>query len=459
MAAWAGDALGTAIADARLISGGNRHGTWTLTPVSGPDVVLRVSGDQADDHLAGPSPLRREAAAYTAVAGTGLPAPRLLAEGRVGRADVLLVTLLPGDAALPPPGDARDAVGADLMRQVAALHRMDVRELDLGLLAATGPGALADRRAWVQHDVASWEARYRLADALDPLIEHALAWCRSEVPGDDRPPVLVHGDIGPGNFLHDGSHVTGLVDWELAHLGDPLDDLAGFALRTVHTRMDGFRELIAAYEAAGGEEVDPQRLAYHQVLAALRVTILRHVAPAVEADVKQANRMISRILHRRLLLEALHHAGGRHVPAPVPVPQRRTPLTGLYDAVTSLLRHDVLPHCDEAGAEATKVVARLVKHLAAHDAQGAAADTAVREALTPLAGVGGPPSAATPLQEICTDVAARIRDGSLGEEVRPWLAVLVGWETELMRPAMGVLADRPLPTTGPTTTTPAGATS
>jgi hypothetical protein len=47
--------------------------------------------------------------------------------------------------------------------------------------------------------------------------------------------VLVHGDSGPGNFLHDGHHLTGVLDWELSDWGDPMDDLAWWWFReTLH---------------------------------------------------------------------------------------------------------------------------------------------------------------------------------------------------------------------------------
>jgi aminoglycoside phosphotransferase (APT) family kinase protein len=463
--AWTEGVLGTAVTRASLISGGNRHGTWGLELAAqvdgvGSQVVLRISGSDTDGDEHGPTPLQREAAAYTALHGTEVPLPRLLGATTLDLADLVLVTHVEGDAALPPSGASRDAVLTDLMRRVAALHDIDITTVDLGSLAATGPGPTAGRKAWVQADLAVWEDRYRGTARLDPLIECALAWCQSALPDDDRPAVVVHGDVGPGNFLHNGTAVTGLVDWELAHLGDPLDDLAGFALRTVHASVDGFVALATAYAESAGEPIDPDRLAYHQVLAALRVVILRHRAggpaqadsAATVADVRQANRMISRVLHRRLLVEALHVATGRLLPPPIATPSIEGSHTGLYEATAALLRDEVLPRTDANGARAVKTAARLVKHLAAVHRLGAVADAAVGEAFRAALG-GADPSkgigktSSTSVDALRQELAERVRDGGLGTlDALDALFVDAAWETELLRPAMGALADRQLPT-------------
>ena len=65
---------------------------------------------------------------------------------------------------------------------------------------------------------------YRSASAFTvPLLEEAAAWLhRHAAPLEQAS--IVHGDPGPGNFLHDGIGVVAFTDWEFAHIGDPMED-------------------------------------------------------------------------------------------------------------------------------------------------------------------------------------------------------------------------------------------
>src|SRR6202044_2789450 len=76
-----------------------------------------------------------------------------------------------------------------------------------------------------------WEGMYRRNGIDDPLAEMAFRWLRLALPDVDARPVLVQGDTGPGNFLFADGRITAIVDWELAHLGDPMEDLAWLSLR------------------------------------------------------------------------------------------------------------------------------------------------------------------------------------------------------------------------------------
>ena len=69
-----------------------------------------------------------------------------------------------------------------------------------------------------------WTAVYRSASAFTvPLLEEAAAWLhRHAAPLEQAS--IVHGDPGPGNFLHDGIGVVAFTDWEFAHIGDPMED-------------------------------------------------------------------------------------------------------------------------------------------------------------------------------------------------------------------------------------------
>jgi len=116
----------------------------------------------------------------------------------------------------------------DYIRSLADLHRLDLDRLDpAGMLAGLGPAPVTPQQgivALIDH----WLDVYRASVELPiPLLEDAAAWLRSAL-APTGPTCIVHGDPGPGNFLHDGTRITGLTDWELAHWGDPAEDWTYF---------------------------------------------------------------------------------------------------------------------------------------------------------------------------------------------------------------------------------------
>jgi aminoglycoside phosphotransferase (APT) family kinase protein len=96
--------------------------------------------------------------------------------------------------------------------------------------------------------------------------------------------VLVHGDYRTGNYLADESGVTAILDWEGAHLGDPVEDLGWLCVKSwrfgaVDKPAGGFgsREALwAAYERAGGGKVDPARAHWWEVFGTVRWGIICH---------------------------------------------------------------------------------------------------------------------------------------------------------------------------------------
>lgn len=109
-----------------------------------------------------------------------------------------------------------------------------------------------------------------------PAFELALRWLAA-----NRPPVhrrtVVHGDFRLGNLLVTRSGLGGVLDWELAHLGDPIEDLGWFCVRAWRFGsrlpaggMGTREELIAAYVVAGGPEVDLAALRWWELLGSLK---------------------------------------------------------------------------------------------------------------------------------------------------------------------------------------------
>jgi len=96
--------------------------------------------------------------------------------------------------------------------------------------------------------------------------------------------VLCHRDYRTGNYLADETGVTAILDWEGAHLGDPVEDLGWLCVKSwrfgaVDKPAGGFgsREVLwAAYERAGGAKVDPARARWWEVFGTVRWGIICH---------------------------------------------------------------------------------------------------------------------------------------------------------------------------------------
>jgi aminoglycoside phosphotransferase (APT) family kinase protein len=127
-----------------------------------------------------------------------------------------------------------------------------------------------------------YEASYRTLSQPRPVIELALQYLRRSIP-EPGPITLVHGDFRNGNLMvapDDG--VVAVLDWELAHLGDPVEDLAyicvnSWRFRATKLPVGGFGEvadLIAGYRAAGGRPVTSEQLRYWQLMGSLKWAII-----------------------------------------------------------------------------------------------------------------------------------------------------------------------------------------
>jgi hypothetical protein len=117
--------------------------------------------------------------------------------------------------------------------------------------------------------LAALRARFLDYGGDRPILALALRWLEAHLPSDVAPR-LVHGDYRLGNLLVDCGRLSGVLDWELAHAGDPHEDLA-YGCMTVwrFTRPDrpafglgSFDDWLSAYQAAGGEAPDPARFRF-----------------------------------------------------------------------------------------------------------------------------------------------------------------------------------------------------
>lgn len=184
-----------------------------------------------------------------------------------------------------------DALGERLGSELAKIHsvRPPCAALDFLSVPETSPARI---------QVAQMRANMDTLSQVRPALEYILAWLDEHAPPKHRV-VLCHGDFRTGNYLVQGARLTGILDWEFCHWGDPHLDIGWFCARCWRFGADA-REAggIAAreafyrgYNAQSATPLDAQQIPYWEVLAAARWAVVallqgeRHISgsePSIE---------------------------------------------------------------------------------------------------------------------------------------------------------------------------------
>ena len=122
------------------------------------------------------------------------------------------------------------AVMEHFIRVVARMHTLEPSELgldDVMQYMPTTPRECALNEVDLMVD--QWQ--HFLKSYTDPLTTYGLSWLQRFAPDSVARVSLVQGDTGPVNFMFQGDRVSAVIDWELGHYGDPLEDLGNIAVR------------------------------------------------------------------------------------------------------------------------------------------------------------------------------------------------------------------------------------
>lgn len=100
--------------------------------------------------------------------------------------------------------------------------------------------------------------------------------------------VVTHGDLGPWNLLHTGGRLVGVIDWDLARYGNPLDDVAELALEAVplHSRLG---ETLG--EAATRAELEAHLGTFCRAYGVATGTVRRHLPIYLEMVIGDVQRL------------------------------------------------------------------------------------------------------------------------------------------------------------------------
>ena len=271
--------------DVRRAFGGNARRAWSFQATWSTSEGTRVTVEaimlsQAERGQVEAS-LTDEYALLRALEGSRARAPRTLAldrDGAVIGAPSIVLERIPGQAsAAHLLRDCEPALAGELVGQLAeaaaALHTAHLGapgggEDDLGaVLGLTGASAHSHAAAVLDH----WEAQLREARLEpEPVLSALYGWLREHLPEPPRLSV-VHGDLRVGNFLYEQDCLTGVLDWEMAHLGDPIEDVA-WIYRSFWSpeRLLPLEQFVARYERSGGPAVDSAHLRFYRIFTEVK---------------------------------------------------------------------------------------------------------------------------------------------------------------------------------------------
>ncbi len=273
-----------ALADVRLMTGGAVRETWRL------DATLRFAdGREETQQLVlmsfPPSEARAFGAAeefrlLQAARAAGVPAPEPLYVGEnVLSQPFYVMRRLVGESIgrrivrEPALARARELLPRQLGVALAAIHRLRWDVPELAFLRRPPPGGSP-----ALFELETIEQTFREA-AVEPhpAFELTIRWLGRNAPAATDV-TFVHGDYRNGNVLVGEEGLRAVFDWELAHVGDPFEDLGWMCVRSWRFGRDelpvggiGPREpFYAAYAEASGRAVDPEAVRWWEVYGNLR---------------------------------------------------------------------------------------------------------------------------------------------------------------------------------------------
>jgi aminoglycoside phosphotransferase (APT) family kinase protein len=266
----------TGVTGAAKLSGGASQETWSFDIVHPRGNVGAILRRAPPGYGASPSRaagLDAEAALMQLAHNAGLPSPRVMhvLTPRDGLGTGFIMQRVEGET-----------IARKILRDEAFAKARPMLAWQLGKIAAGIHGLRASklpklRQMMSTTEIADLEREYRGFDWPRPVFELALRWLRDHDPGPSRKVTLVHGDFRHGNLIIGPDGVRAVLDWELAHLGDPMEDLGWICVNSwrfgeIDKPVGGFgsrEELFDGYEEAG-RRVNPDRVTFWEVMGTLR---------------------------------------------------------------------------------------------------------------------------------------------------------------------------------------------
>jgi aminoglycoside phosphotransferase (APT) family kinase protein len=384
IAAWIESTTGGKVSNTRLVATGGREGYTVDVERGGErlDLFLQIGRPDASFDTSSVD-VAKEAEVMRALVSTSVPVPRVWGVEKDRQA--LLVERAKGRVWMhaPPSKEEQLSVAQDFIRHLASWHRLDPASLELPSF-----GSVKSVREHQLHNVQHMRALAERGGAPEPLLRISLDFLESNIPDYEGPAVLLQGDTGPGNLMYEDGKVTAVIDWELAHFGDPMEDIAWVTWRATQHTFTYLPDRLKEYEALSGISLDDDRVRYYRVNACIRLASTRSgpwggfgipdmgvakprpasIAKPTDADLDRAadgSAFIFSILHRRMRLEALMDVLGLPHGAPQEDLEQATAGTHnqMYEDMLARLQAAVRRTGEKMASNTMKGVARNLKFL------------------------------------------------------------------------------------------------
>lgn len=282
------------VTEAISLSAGASAATWRArlaTPRGGRDIIVQIM--EGERQFDGALKRGEQAALQAAVHQQGGLVAEVLftLDAADGLGDGFAMDLVPGETLAPRilKQDAFAGARAVLARQcgtaLAKIHAIDITTLPP-----------LERRSAAQ-SIGQLDASYRRYGMDIPVFEVALRWLRANLPCE-RPAVLVHGDYRIGNMIVGPEGLRAVLDWELAHLGDPMEDVGfisvpAWRFGVLDKPIGGFGERQDFYEAYGAP-IDHQAIRFWETFSTLKwgVICLFFASQRVSGEVRSVERAV-----------------------------------------------------------------------------------------------------------------------------------------------------------------------
>lgn len=362
---WIESTLGGSIVHWRQQGGresGGRPAWFATVQVKGESVSCYVRGDKGLVPIGSRThPLEREFRLLQELRKRDVLVPQVFGLCREPKA--ILMECVPGDNDFGQVHDQtqRQALARHFVELLARQHRIDASAFE-----HIGFRRPMSAEEFALNDLARWEkAHHRGLREPVPLVTFACQWLKRNVPMAPARPVLSQGDTGPGNFLFQGECITAIVDWEFAHLADPMEDLALIRPRDFYYPTSDLRGWFETYGDVSGIEIDLGKLRYYSVKAFLITPLgLAPVVQNVRSGTDHAEWLAQDVVYKRATMEVLADAIGAplgEVTLPSFSETRHTPL---FDVVRQDLESEQLAQITDAyQAHRLRMTLRLLQHL------------------------------------------------------------------------------------------------
>jgi len=357
------------VADLTRLSGGASRETWAFDAVdgSGTHHPLVLQRERAGGVATADGGMAAEASLVRAAGERGVPVPEVVAAGDddgLG-APWMVAARLEGET-IPRRilrddelVEARGVLTEQLGRAAAGIHAIDPSSVP----RLQEPDQLTQLRDLLD-----------LLGEPHPAFELGFRWLADRRP-DPWPTGVVHGDLRLGNLIVGPEGLRAVLDWELAHLGDPREDLGWLCVRSWRFGGPGLvagvgtrEQLCAAYSAASGRPLEPVELDWWEALGTLKWGVMcivqtsSHLSGmARSVELAAIGRRVAETEHDLLAL-----MDDRPAPAPTPVPDGPPP-GGPHDRPTTVeLVEAVREHLEANVLDATEGRVRFHTRVAAN---------------------------------------------------------------------------------------------